>query len=165
MHCRQIRIPYFSVVRPKRLLKRSTRPPASFSFCLPVKKGWHLEQISTRISFLVEPVAITLPQAQVMVVCSYTGWMLSFMLVTSFGNHRLTDRLYHIRRKKARGIFIFFDFSPFSLTFSANNGENDRRRHTVGGRNNHIRGDYFFAFASRRFIHRTQMGPLRKREE
>ena len=29
-------------------LKRSTRPAVSSSFCLPVKKGWQLEQISTR---------------------------------------------------------------------------------------------------------------------
>src|SRR5258708_28959206 len=28
--------------------KRSTRPAVSTSFCLPVKKGWQLEQISTR---------------------------------------------------------------------------------------------------------------------
>lgn len=36
------------------LLKRSTRPSVSISFCLPVKKGWQLEQISTRISPLWE---------------------------------------------------------------------------------------------------------------
>src|SRR4029077_968470 len=30
------------------LVKRSTRPAVSSSFCLPVKKGWQLEQISTR---------------------------------------------------------------------------------------------------------------------
>src|SRR5262249_43394921 len=29
------------------LVKRSTRPAVSTSFCLPVKKGWQLEQIST----------------------------------------------------------------------------------------------------------------------
>src|SRR5690348_4591744 len=28
--------------------KRSTRPAVSISFCLPVKNGWQLEQISTR---------------------------------------------------------------------------------------------------------------------
>lgn len=27
--------------------KRSTRPAVSSNFCLPVKKGWQLEQIST----------------------------------------------------------------------------------------------------------------------
>ncbi len=30
------------------LVKRSTRPAVSISFCLPVKKGWQFEQISTR---------------------------------------------------------------------------------------------------------------------
>jgi len=54
-------IPYF-------FLKRSTRPPESTNLCTPVKNGWHLEQISTLISFLVLPVSIVLPQAQVMVV-------------------------------------------------------------------------------------------------
>ena len=34
---------------PKRFLNLSTRPPVSTSFCLPVKKGWHFEQISTCI--------------------------------------------------------------------------------------------------------------------
>src|SRR6266404_4547180 len=29
------------------LVKRSTRPAVSMSFCLPVKKGWQFEQIST----------------------------------------------------------------------------------------------------------------------
>ena len=38
--------------------KRSTRPAVSISFCLPVKNGWHCEQISTRINspLLVERV-------------------------------------------------------------------------------------------------------------
>jgi hypothetical protein len=38
------------------LLKRSTRPAVSSSFCLPVKNGWQFEQISTRSSwpFIVE---------------------------------------------------------------------------------------------------------------
>jgi hypothetical protein len=48
--------------------KRSTRPAVSMSFCLPVKKGWHLEQISTRMLSLVEPVRNSLPQAQRTVV-------------------------------------------------------------------------------------------------
>ena len=33
------------------------------SFCLPVKNGWHLEQTSTFISFLTEPVTKVSPQA------------------------------------------------------------------------------------------------------
>ena len=56
-------MPYF-------LLNLSTRPLVSTSFCFPVKKGWHLEQISTVMFCLVDPVSITLPQAQRMVV----GW-------------------------------------------------------------------------------------------
>lgn len=35
-----------------------------------VKNGWHLEQISTRMSFLVDLVLITFPHAQVIVVSS-----------------------------------------------------------------------------------------------
>src|ERR1700757_743078 len=46
--------------------KRSTRPAVSTSFCLPVKNGWQLEQISTRsISpLMVERVWNVCPQAQ-----------------------------------------------------------------------------------------------------
>jgi hypothetical protein len=44
--------------------KRSTRPAESISFCLPVKMGCHWEQISTRISFWVEPLGNSAPQAQ-----------------------------------------------------------------------------------------------------
>ncbi len=53
------------------LVKRSTRPAVSTSFCLPVKKGWQFEQISTRsISpLMVERVWKVLPQAQ----CTVTG--------------------------------------------------------------------------------------------
>ena len=54
---------------PKRFLNLSTRPPVSTNFCFPVKNGWHFEQTSTRMSFFVEPVSITLPQAHVIVVC------------------------------------------------------------------------------------------------
>ncbi len=39
------------------------RPALSTSFCFPVKKGWHWEQISTRISFFVERVLKVFPQA------------------------------------------------------------------------------------------------------
>jgi hypothetical protein len=46
--------------------KRSTRPAVSMSFCLPVKKGWQLEQISTRSMspLMVERVGKVCPQAQ-----------------------------------------------------------------------------------------------------
>src|SRR5262250_564504 len=42
---------------------RSTRPAVSTSFCLPVKKGWHFEQISRWISGFVERVLKVSPQA------------------------------------------------------------------------------------------------------
>ena len=46
--------------------KRSTRPAVSISFCLPVKKGWHAEQISTWISPLwVDRVVKLLPHAHI----------------------------------------------------------------------------------------------------
>ena len=57
---------YFA--RPYLRLNLSTRPLVSTSFCLPVKNGWHLEQISTVMFSRVEPVSITLPQAQRMLV-------------------------------------------------------------------------------------------------
>jgi hypothetical protein len=60
-------------------LKRSMRPAVSTSFCLPVKKGWQAEQISTCKFFTVERVSMTLPQAQVMVECSYLGWIPCFI--------------------------------------------------------------------------------------
>ena len=45
-------------------LNLSTRPPASTNFCLPVKKGWHLEQTSTLISLpLVDLVTTVSPHA------------------------------------------------------------------------------------------------------
>jgi len=52
--------------------KRSTRPAVSTSFCLPVKNGWQLEQISTRnmSPLVVERVWKVLPQAQ----CTVTAW-------------------------------------------------------------------------------------------
>lgn len=47
-----------------RALNFSTLPAVSISFSLPVKNGWHLLQISTEISGLVEPTINLLPQAQ-----------------------------------------------------------------------------------------------------
>lgn len=46
------------------LLKRSTLPVVSTSFCVPVKNGWHAEQISTLRFFAVLFVLITLPHEQ-----------------------------------------------------------------------------------------------------
>ena len=49
--------------------KRSMRPAVSINFCLPVKNGWHEEQISTRISPLwVERVLKLCPQAQMTLI-------------------------------------------------------------------------------------------------
>ena len=62
---------------------RSMRPAVSTSFCLPVKKGWHFEHISTRISVLVEPTSISLPQAHRIDVSAYCGWMLFFIIFQS----------------------------------------------------------------------------------
>ena len=53
--------------------KRSTRPAESTSFCLPVKKGWQAEQISTFRSPSVDRVSNALPQMQVMVERLYCG--------------------------------------------------------------------------------------------
>src|SRR5207247_10611189 len=56
-------------------VKRSTRPAASMSFCLPVKTGWQLEQISRRSSFLVERVVHVAPPAQWTGVLRYARWI------------------------------------------------------------------------------------------
>jgi hypothetical protein len=47
--------------------KRSMRPAVSTSFCLPVKNGWHAEQMSVWISAWVERVSNVLPHAQLTV--------------------------------------------------------------------------------------------------
>src|SRR3972149_7135764 len=60
-------------------VKRSTRPAESISFCFPVKKGWQLEQISRRSSFLVERVVHVAPQAQWTLTTLYCGWNPAFM--------------------------------------------------------------------------------------
>ena len=57
----------------------STRPVVSTYFILPVKNGWHAEQISTLICFLVLRVVNLFPHPQVTVLSSYFGWMPSFM--------------------------------------------------------------------------------------
>jgi hypothetical protein len=51
----------------------STRPAESTNFILPVKNGWHTEQISTEMFFFVERVVNLLPQPQVTVASSYLG--------------------------------------------------------------------------------------------
>src|SRR5581483_10852850 len=69
-----------SAFLPYRLLNRSTRPAVSTSFCLPVKNGWHAEQISTcRSSLRVERVLNGSPHAQVTVISLYSGWIPGFI--------------------------------------------------------------------------------------
>jgi hypothetical protein len=53
----QVLVPYFC-------RKRSTRPAVSISFCLPVKNGWQLEQMSVLMFATVERVVNALPHAQ-----------------------------------------------------------------------------------------------------
>src|ERR1017187_5451771 len=58
--------------------KRSTRPAVSTRRCLPVKNGWHLEQISTWMSPLwVDRVSKLFPQAHITRTASYLGWIFS----------------------------------------------------------------------------------------
>jgi hypothetical protein len=59
----QIEVPQDVFVFPYFLLNRSTRPAVSTSFCLPVKKGWHFEQISRWISGFVDRVLKVSPHA------------------------------------------------------------------------------------------------------
>src|SRR5436189_2988056 len=61
----------------------STRPVVSTNFILPVKNGWQAEQISTVIFFRVLRVTNLLPQPQVTVVSTYSGWMSFFMSLSS----------------------------------------------------------------------------------
>src|SRR5262249_6783684 len=62
-----------------RLLNFSTRPAVSTSFCLPVKNGWHFEQISSRSSLRVERVTQVSPHAQWTVTSWYSGWIPGFI--------------------------------------------------------------------------------------
>src|SRR5437762_14017007 len=61
------------------LWNRSTRPAVSTSFCLPVKKGWHFEQISRWISGLVDRVLNVSPHAHLTVASTYSGCMFAFI--------------------------------------------------------------------------------------
>lgn len=64
---------YCSFLMPYFLLNFSILPAVSSNFCLPVKKGWQAEQISTLRSPAVERVVKLLPHAQVTVTSSYLG--------------------------------------------------------------------------------------------
>ena len=62
------------------LRKRSIRPAVSTKRCLPVKKGWQLEQISTcTFWLLVDKASTSKPQAQVILALCTLGWMFCFM--------------------------------------------------------------------------------------
>ena len=52
------------VCAPNFLVKRSTRPSVSMSFCRPVKNGWQFEQISRCSSYLVDRVFHVAPHSQ-----------------------------------------------------------------------------------------------------
>ena len=53
-----------TVCTPNFLVKRSTRPSVSRSFCRPVKNGWQAAQISRWSSGFVERVLNVFPHAQ-----------------------------------------------------------------------------------------------------
>src|SRR6476469_2728122 len=69
-------------VPPNFLLNRSTRPAVSTNFCLPVKNGWHAEQMSTLILASVLRVVNVLPHAQCTLQTWYFGWVFSFIGTT-----------------------------------------------------------------------------------
>jgi hypothetical protein len=60
-------------VPPNFLLNFSTRPAVSTNFCLPVKNGWHAEQMSTLIRAIVLRVVNVLPHAQCALQVMYFG--------------------------------------------------------------------------------------------
>src|SRR6476620_11516581 len=65
--------------------KRSTRPAVSTSFCLPVKNGWQLEQISRlMLPLWVDRVVNVFPHAQCTRTSSYFGWIAAFIASDTF---------------------------------------------------------------------------------
>jgi hypothetical protein len=62
----QLSFPYF-------WRKRSTRPAVSTNFCLPVKNGWQLEQMSVWITACVDRVVNVFPHAHCTVAVAYVG--------------------------------------------------------------------------------------------
>src|SRR5205807_6893671 len=69
---------FLLVTVPYLVMNFSTRPSVSTNFCLPVKNGWHAEQISTWSFSSVEPVLNVLPHAQTTVASYHLGWIFSF---------------------------------------------------------------------------------------
>lgn len=63
----------------------STRPAVSINFCLPVKKGWHEEQIAT-VAFsgaTVDVAGISAPHAHLKTTLLTLGWISFFIYITS----------------------------------------------------------------------------------
>ena len=106
-------VDYFAALR--LLLNLSTRPPASTNFCLPVKKGWHLEQISTFISFsplgFVERVVTHSPQAHLIVISSYLGWIPCFIGHTSLFCSLVYSRIIPQHQSVVKGLDRYFIFA------------------------------------------------------
>jgi hypothetical protein len=75
---------FLLVMLPNFFWKRSTRPSLSTNFCLPVKKGWQLEQISKWSSLTLALVLNEFPQAQVTVHSTYSGWISFFTGIFSW---------------------------------------------------------------------------------
>ena len=71
--------PVFSKCFAYRCLNFSIRPAVSISFCLPVKKGWQAEQISTLISVMTEPRSTSFPQAHNAFMWLYFGCISFFI--------------------------------------------------------------------------------------
>ena len=93
---------------PYLVLNFSTRPPLVVNFWVPVKNGWHAEQMSVLISDSVDLVINVLPHAQVTLHSLYSGWIPFFMLLTSFLPSRafIEYHTFHLRST----IFASSDF-------------------------------------------------------
>ena len=74
----------------------------------PVKSGWHLLQISTRIEGSVEPVVKVSPQAQVTLASgNQVGCRLAFMFLNVFKKTRFCEReLQYFITKREAGPYI-----------------------------------------------------------
>src|SRR5262249_31281780 len=90
----------------------STRPVVSTNFLLPVKNGWHAEQISTLMTLRVLRVVNLLPQPQVTVASWYWGWMSAFMVGVRIGVRFVTPSLYTARAGALRAVAAPMPASP-----------------------------------------------------
>src|SRR5580700_11043444 len=91
---------YFVVFLPYRFWKRSTRPAVSTNFCVPVKNGWHFEQMPMRMSLRVDFVLMMLPHAQWITASTYSGCILAFMKISQ-GGERYRSFALHASRISA----------------------------------------------------------------